>query len=101
MANITELRYQKSYVSPEECMKGICEHIGEIKRVVNEAKKQLTKEEKAEVRAYRHAMMERIQATHELHLEREASGRHVTWNPTVFEKWNTISRSIPSDYTFK
>lgn len=101
MANVTELRYQKSCVPPEECMKDICEQIGEIKRVVNEAKKQLTKEEKAEVRAYRHAMMERIRATHELHLEREVTGRHVTWKPTIFEKWNTISRNIPSNHIFK
>jgi len=78
-------------------MKGVFAQLAEIKRVVRKAKKQLTEEEKAEVRAYRHAIMERIQATHELHLEREMTGRHVSWKPTVFEKWNTIARNINSE----
>lgn len=82
-------------------MKEVCEQIAEIKRVVNEAKKRLTKEQKAEVRAYRHAIMERIQETHELHLEREMSGKHLTWKPTVFEEWHTIANSIPSNHVFK
>ena len=81
-------------------MKEVCDQIAEIKRVVKETKKQLTKEQRAEVREYRHAMMERIQATHELHLARE-SGRRITWMPTVFEEWNTIAKSIPSEHTFK
>jgi len=79
-------------------MKEVFAQLAEIKRVVKQAKKQLTKEERAEVRAYRHAMMERIKATHELHLERETTGRHVRWEPTVFEKWNTIARNIQTDY---
>jgi hypothetical protein len=81
-------------------MKEVCEQIGEIKRVVNESKKQLTKEQRKEVRAYRHAMMERIKATHELHLERESTGRRVTWN-NVFEEWKTIANRIPSNHEFK
>jgi len=68
----------------------------EIKRVVKKAKKQLTKEEREEVRAYRRAMMERIQATHEKHLARE-TGRHVSWEPQVFEKWNSVARNINSE----
>lgn len=93
----TQLRSQKSCVPPEETMKEVFAQLAAIKRVVRKAKKHLTEEEKAEVRAYRHAMMERIQATHEKHLEREITGRRVSWEPTVFEKWNTIARNINSE----
>ena len=80
-----------------EKMKAVCDQIAEIKRVVKESKKMLTKEQRAEVRAYRHSMTERIQATHELHLARESSGKRITWAPTVFEEWHTIANSIPSN----
>jgi hypothetical protein len=83
------------------CMKEVCDQIAEIKRVVKASKKMLTKEQRAEVHAYRHSMMERIQATHELHLERESSGKRITWAPTVFEEWHTIANSIPSNHEFK
>lgn len=84
-------------------MKGICEQIAEIKRVVNETKKKLTKEERAAVRAYRHSMLERIQAADELHQERE-SGVYIPrikFTSDVFVKWYEIAKSVPSNHEFK
>ena len=52
-------------------MKEVCDQIAEIKRVITETKKHLTKEEREEVRVYRHSMMQRIQAVNEKHLEKE------------------------------
>ena len=67
------------------CMK-VCEQIADIKRVVNE--KQLTKEEKEAVRAYRHSMLQRIQAVDEKHLEKEGIYvPRIRFTSDVFEKW--------------
>ena len=83
-------------------MKQVCEQIAEIKRVVAETKKKLTKEQRAEVRAYRNSMLERIQAADEKHLEQE--GGHVSrirFNSDVFEKWREMAKSVPSNHEFK
>jgi len=63
-----QLRNRVLHMSPEY-MKEVCEQIAEIKRVVKETKKQLTKEERQAVRAYRHSMLERIQAVDEMYKE--------------------------------
>jgi hypothetical protein len=88
-----------------DCMKGICEQIAEIKRVVSATKKKLTKEERAAVRAYRHNMLERIRATDEMYTAIE-SGETMTRpkfeNATeTFVKWLEIAKSIPSEHEFK
>jgi len=76
-------------------MKQVCDQIAEIKRVVTETKKQLTKEQIAEVRAYRHSMLERIQATDEKHLEKEGVYvPRIRFTSDVFEKWCEIAKSI-------
>ena len=81
-------------------MKEVCEQIAEINRVIKETKKQLTKEQRAEVRAYRHSMMERIQAANEKHLEKE--GIYIPRiRFDVFEKWCDIAKTIPSNHEFK
>ena len=83
-------------------MKHVCEQIAEIKRVVAETKKKLTKEQRAEVRAYRHSMLERIQAADEKHLEQEGVYvPRIRFTSDVFEKWCEIARSIPSEHEFK
>jgi len=100
---MASLRFQKSSVPPEECMKDICEQIAEIKRVVNETKKKLTKEERQAVRAYRHSMLERIQAADELHKERETGVYvpRIKFTSDVFVKWIEIAKSIPSNHEIK
>jgi predicted nucleotidyltransferase len=93
---------QKSDVPHQETMKEVCEQIAEIKRVVRETKKKLTKEEKQAVRAYRHSMLERIQAADE-HKEKE-SGIHIPrlkFTSDVFAKWKEIANSVPSNHEFK
>ena len=67
-------------------MQGVCKQIADIKRIVNE--KQLTKEEREAVRAYRHSMLERIQAVNEKHLEKEGIYvPRIRFNSDVFEKF--------------
>lgn len=99
----TELRHQKSCVPPKDCMKEICEQIAKIKRVVKETKKQLTKEERQAVRAYRHSMLERIQAVDEMYTEMETGiyTPRLKFTSDVFAKWDVIAKSIPSTHTFK
>ena len=76
-------------------MKQVCEQIAEIKRVVTETKKQLTKEQMAEVRAYRHSMLQRIQAVDEKHLEKEGVYvPRIRFTSDVFEKWYEIAKSV-------
>ena len=76
-------------------MKQVCEQIAEIKRVVTETKKQLTKEQRAEVRAYRHSMLQRIQAVDEKHLEKEGVYvPRIRFTSDVFEKWYEIAKSV-------
>jgi hypothetical protein len=94
---------RKSDVPHQETMKEVCEQIAEIKRVVSETKKQLTKEERQAVRAYRHSMLERIQAADEHHKEKE-SGINIPrlkFTSDVFVKWNEIANSVPSNHEFK
>jgi hypothetical protein len=82
-------------------MKQVCDQIAEIKRVVTETKKKLTKEQRAEVRAYRHSMLERIQATDEKHLEKEGVYvPRIRFTSDVFEKWCVIAKSV-SENEFK
>ena len=97
-----QLRHRVLHMDPEY-MKEVCEQIAEIKRVVRETKKKLTKEEKQAVRAYRHSMLERIQAADEHHKEKE-SGIHIPrlkFTTDVFVKWIEIAKSVPSDHEFK
>ena len=76
-------------------MKQVCEQIAEIKRVVTETKKKLTKEQRAEVRAYRHSMLQRIQAVDEKHLEKEGVYvPRIRFTSDVFEKWYEIAKSV-------
>ena len=83
-------------------MKEVCEQIAEIKRVIKETKKQLTKEQRAEVRAYRHSMMERIQAANEKHLEKEGIYvPRIRFTSDVFAKCHEIANTIPSNHEFK
>ena len=83
-------------------MKEVCEQLAEIKRVVTETKKQLTKEERAEVRAYRHSMMQRIQAVNEKHLEKEGIYvPRIRFTSDIFEKCHEIAKTIPSNNEFK
>ncbi len=92
----TKLRSQKSNVPHEDCMKDICEQIAEIKRVVKEIKKKLTKEEKEAVRVYRHSMLERIQAVDEKYIEKE-TGIYIPrlkFTSGVFVKCNEIAKGI-------
>jgi hypothetical protein len=65
----------------QEQMKEVCAQIAEIRRVIKETKKQLTKEQRQAVREYR----------------RDVLGR--TKQP-VFEEWQQIARSIPSSHEF-
>lgn len=82
-------------VSHRDNMKQVCEQIAEIKRVVTETKKQLTKEQRAEVRAYRHSMLQRIQAVDEKHLEKEGVYvPRIRFTSDVFEKWYEIAKSV-------
>ena len=82
-------------------MKQVCEQIAEIKRVVSETKKKLTKEQREEVRAYRNSMLERIQATDETHLEKEGVYvPRIRFTSDVFEKWRDMAQSI-SENDFK
>jgi uncharacterized protein YprB with RNaseH-like and TPR domain len=97
-----ELRNRVLHMSPEY-MKEVCEQIAEIKRVVKESKKQLTKEERQAVRAYRHSMLERIQAVDEMYKEIE-TGIHtprLKFTCDVFAKWDQIAKSVPSTHEFK
>ena len=83
-------------------MKQVCEQIAEIKRVIKETKKQLTKEERQAVQAYRHSMLERIQAANEKHLEQEGVYvPRIRFTSNVFEKWREIANTIPSNHEFK
>ena len=101
MANV--LRMQKSHIPHEEYMKDVCEQIAEIKRVVKETKKQLTKEERQAVRVYRHSMLERIQAVDEHHKEKETGIYlpRLRFTSDVFAKWEEIAKTIPSTHEFK
>ena len=82
-------------VSHRANMKQVCEQIAEIKRVVTETKKKLTKEQRAEVRAYRHSMLQRIQAVDEKHLEKEGVYvPRIRFTSDVFEKWYEIAKSV-------
>lgn len=79
-------------------MKEVCDHIAEIKRVITETKKRLTKEEMEEVRAYRHSMIQRIQAVNEKHLEKEGVYvPHIRFTSDVFKKCNEISNKFKDD----
>jgi hypothetical protein len=90
---------QKSDVPHQESMKEVCEQIAEIRRVVKKTKKQLTKEEKEAVRAYRHSMLERIQAVDEMHQEKEKGVPipRLKFTSDVFVKWIEIAKSVPSN----
>ncbi len=79
-------------------MKEVCEQIAEIKRVIKETKKQLTKEEQQAVQAYRHSMLERIQAVNEKHLEKEGIYvPRIRFTSDVFKKCNEISNEFEHD----
>ena len=99
-----QLRHRVVHMNPEY-MKEVCEQIAEIKRVVKETKKQLTKEERQAVRAYRHSMLERIQAADEMYNRIETGEniqRHKFKNATEpFVKWLEIAKSVPSNHEFK
>ena len=100
MANV--LRMQKSDVQHQESMKEVCEQIAEIKRVVRETKKQLTKEERQAVRAYRHSMLERIQAVDEMYKEIETGYTpRLKFTCDVFAKCDQIAKSLLSNHVFK
>jgi sialic acid synthase SpsE len=97
-----QLRNRVLHMSPEY-MKEVCEQIAEIKRVVTDTKKQLTKEERQAVKTYRHSMLERIQAVDEMYTEIE-TGIHnprLKFTCDVFEKWEQIAKSVPSTHEFK
>ena len=97
-----QLRNRVLHMNPEY-MKEVCEQIAEIKRVVSETKKKLTKEEREAIRAYRHSMLERIQAADEHHKEKESGiyTPRLRFTSDVFAKWNEIANSVPSDQEFK
>ena len=79
-------------------MKEVCDQIAEIKRVITETKKHLTKEEREEVRVYRHSMMQRIQAVNEKHLEKEGVYvPRIRFTSDVFKKCNEISNKFKDD----
>lgn len=83
-------------------MKEVCNQIKEIKRVMTETKKQLTKEEREAVRVYRHSMIERIQAANEKHLEKEGIYvPRIRFTSDVFAKCHEIANTIPSNHEFK
>ena len=76
-------------------MKEVCEQIAEIKRVITETKKQLSKEERQAVKAYRHSMLERIQAVDEKHLEKEGVYvPRIRFTSDVFKKCHDIANTI-------
>jgi hypothetical protein len=97
-----QLRNRVLPMSPEY-MKDVCEHIAEIKRVVKETKKQLTKEEREAVRTYRHSMLERIQAVDEMYKEIESGiyTPRLKFTCDVFAKWDQIAKNVPSTHEFK
>jgi len=79
-------------------MKEVCNQIAEIKRVMMETKKRLTKEELQDIQTYRHSMLQRIQAVNEKHLEKE--GVYVPrlrFTSDVFKKCNKISNEFEHD----
>jgi len=79
-------------------MKEVCNQIAEIKRVMMETKKRLTKEELQDIQTYRHSMLQRIQAVNEKHLEKE--GVYVPrlrFTSDVFKKCNEISNEFEHD----
>jgi sialic acid synthase SpsE len=79
-------------------MKEVCNQIAEIKRVITETKKQLTKEEREAVRIYRHSMLQRIQAVNEKHLEKEGIYvPRIRFTSDVFKKCNEISNKFEHD----
>ena len=79
-------------------MKQVCDQIADIKRVFTETKKQLTKEQMAEVRAYRHSMIQRIQAVNEKHLEKEGIYvPRIRFTSDVFKTCHEIAKTIPSN----
>ena len=82
-------------------MKQVCEQIAEIKRVIKETKKQLTKEERQAVQAYRHSMLERIQAAKEKQEQEGVSVPRIRFTSNVFEKCREIANTIPSNHEFK
>ena len=87
-----QLRNRVQDIDPD-CMKEVCEQIADIKRVVNETKKRLTKEQKEAVRAYRHSMLERIQAVDEKHQAKEKGQltSRIKFMSSVFEEWDAIA----------
>ena len=79
-------------------MKEVCNQISEIKRVMMETKKRLTKEELQDIQTYRNSMLQRIQAVNEKHLEKE--GVYVPrlrFTSDVFKKCNEISNEFEHD----
>ena len=79
-------------------MKEVCDQIAEIKRVMMETKKRLTKEELQDIQTYRNSMLQRIQAVNEKHLEKE--GIYVPrlrFTSDVFNKCNEISNEFEHD----
>jgi hypothetical protein len=79
-------------------MKEVCNQIAEIKRVMMETKKRLTKEELQDIQTYRNSMLQRIQAVNEKHLEKE--GIYVPrlrFTSDVFKKCNEISNEFEHD----
>jgi hypothetical protein len=85
-------------------MKEVCNHLAEIKRVIKESNKQLTKEEREAIKAYRHKMLERIQAADEMHKEKELEKMpkcKSECKSEVFVKWKDIAKTIPSNIEFK
>jgi sialic acid synthase SpsE len=79
-------------------MKEVCNQIAEIKRVIMETKKRLTKEELQDIQTYRQSMIQRIQAVNEKHLEKE--GIYVPrlrFTSDVFKKCNEISNEFEHD----
>jgi sialic acid synthase SpsE len=79
-------------------MKEVCDQIAEIKRVMMETKKRLTKEELQDIQTYRNSMLQRIQAVNEKHLEKE--GIYVPrlrFTSDVFKKCHEISNEFEHD----
>ena len=79
-------------------MKEVCDQIAEIKRVMMETKKRLTKEELQDIQTYRRSMLQRIQAVNEKHLEKE--GIYVPrlrFTSDVFKKCQEISNEFEHD----
>jgi mevalonate kinase len=79
-------------------MKEVCNQIAEIKRVIMETKKRLTKEDIQDIQTYHHSMLQRIQAVNEKHLEKEGIYvPHLRFTSDVFKKCNEISNEFEHD----